>query len=390
MFVDARGLAVHVQVEGPEGAPTVLLLHSLGTSLHVWDEQARALARRFRVVRPDLRGHGLTAVPLGPYAIDEMARDVLAVIDALGVEHAHVAGLSIGGLVAQSLASQAAERVASLVLCDTAMAIPPPDMWRERARIARTQGLEPLAEPVMARWVTPGFMDQPAAAGLRAMLLRTAPEGYAGAAEAIAAADLAAATKRLRQPTLILVGERDEATPRSSAEALREAIPGARLEILPHAAHIPTVETPGIVTEAIERFLASLPPLGGARSVADPYEAGLAVRKQVLGEAHVARATAAITELDRDFQRFITATAWGGVWTRRHFDRRTRSIVTLALLAALGHHEEFRLHIRATRNTGATEADIAELLMHVAVYAGVPAANSAVRAAKEVLEEMKR
>jgi 3-oxoadipate enol-lactonase/4-carboxymuconolactone decarboxylase len=392
MFVDAKGLAVHVQLEGPEGAPVVLLLHSLGTSLHVWDDQAKALARHFRVVRPDLRGHGLTAVPPGPYSIAEMARDVLAVMDAIGVGSAHVAGLSIGGMVAQSLAAQAPERVASLILCDTAMAIAPPEMWRERAGIARGKGLEPLADPVMARWVTPGFMGRPEAAGLRAMLLRTAPEGYAGAAEAIAAADLSGDTKRLRLPTLVLVGERDEATPLTSAEALRGAIAGAVLEVLPNAAHIPTVETPDAVSSAMTRFLLGLE---GDKDktrpeVADPYEAGLAVRKQVLGEAHVARATAAITDLDRDFQRFITATAWGGVWTRPHFDRRTRSILTLALMAALGHHEEFRLHIRATRNTGATEADIAELLIHVAAYAGIPAANSAVRVAKEVLEEMKR
>jgi 4-carboxymuconolactone decarboxylase len=108
----------------------------------------------------------------------------------------------------------------------------------------------------------------------------------------------------------------------------------------------------------------------------------------VLGEAHVARATAAITDLDRDFQRFITQTAWGGVWTRPHFDLRTRSVIVLTLLAALGHHEELRLHVRATRNTGATPADIAELLIQVAAYAGIPAANSAIRIVKETLKDM--
>jgi len=168
--------------------------------------------------------------------------------------------------------------------------------------------------------------------------------------------------------------------PLASAEALRSAIDGARLEILPGAAHIRPSETPDAVSRAMASFLASL----ASAASPDPYEAGLAIRKRVLGDAHVARATAGITELDRDFQRFITSTAWGGVWTRPHFDQRTRSIVTLALLAGLGHHEEFRLHVQATRNTGATLADLGELLMHVAVYAGVPAANSAIRAAKEV------
>jgi 4-carboxymuconolactone decarboxylase len=114
----------------------------------------------------------------------------------------------------------------------------------------------------------------------------------------------------------------------------------------------------------------------------------MAVRRQVLGNAHVDRATAAVTDLDRDFQAFITRTAWGGVWTRPHFDRRTRSLLTLAVLAALGHQEEFKLHVRASRNTGATPADIAELLIHVSAYAGIPAANSAVRIAKETFKEM--
>jgi 3-oxoadipate enol-lactonase/4-carboxymuconolactone decarboxylase len=386
MFIQANGITVHVQVSGPERAPVLLLLHSLGTNLHVWDDQEAALAGRFRIVRPDLRGHGLTAVPPGPYTIDAMAHDVLAIMDALGIAAAHVGGLSIGGMVAQSLAAQAPDRVASLILCDTAMVIPPAEMWRDRAAIVRGKGLESLADAVMARWMTPGFCNQPPAAGLRAMLLRTAPEGYAAAAEAIAAADLSLATNKLCVPTLVLVGERDEATPLASAEALRSAIDGARLEILPGAAHIPTVETPDAVSRAMASFLASL----ASAASPDPYEAGLAIRKRVLGDAHVARATAGITELDRDFQRFITSTAWGGVWTRPHFDQRTRSIVTLALLAGLGHHEEFRLHVQATRNTGATLADLGELLMHVAVYAGVPAANSAIRAAKEVLEEMSR
>jgi 3-oxoadipate enol-lactonase/4-carboxymuconolactone decarboxylase len=121
----------------------------------------------------------------------------------------------------------------------------------------------------------------------------------------------------------------------------------------------------------------------------DPYEAGMAVRRQVLGGAHVERATARITDLDRDFQHFITRTAWGGVWTRPGLDRRTRSLLTLALMAALGHEEELKLHVRASRNTGATEADIAEVMIQVAAYAGIPAANSAVRAAKETLKEMR-
>jgi 4-carboxymuconolactone decarboxylase len=111
------------------------------------------------------------------------------------------------------------------------------------------------------------------------------------------------------------------------------------------------------------------------------------VRRQVLGSAHVERATKAATDFDRDFQAHITRTAWGGVWTRPGLDRRTRSLITLAVLASLGHEEEFKLHLRATRNTGASPADVSEMLLHISVYAGVPAANTAMRLAKEVLAE---
>lgn len=378
MFLQVRDIAMHVQVDGPDMAPPLLLLHSLGTTGHVWDDTARALAGPFRVIRPDLRGHGLTSVTPGPYSIAGLAADVLAMLDTLGVGTLHVGGLSIGGLVAQSMAHQAPERVASLVLCDTAMAIPPPGPWRERAALVRAQGMGAVLEPVMARWVTPPFMGAPAAQGLRAMLARTDPEGYAGAAEAIAEADLTTDTAALRVPALVLVGKHDQATPVASAQALADAL-GGTLEILPGAAHIPTAEVPDLVTDAVRRFL--LPP------VADFHDAGMAVRRRVLGHAHVDRATAAITDLDRDFQHFITRTAWGGVWTRPGLDLRTRSLLTISLMAALGHHEELRLHLRASRNTGATPADVSEALIQVAAYAGIPAANSAVRVAKEVLSE---
>jgi 3-oxoadipate enol-lactonase/4-carboxymuconolactone decarboxylase len=383
MFVRASNLNAHVQIDGPAGAPALLLLHSLGTSLHVWDAPAAVLRADLLVIRPDLRGHGLSEVTKGPYTIDGMAQDMLTLMDALGVEVAHVGGISIGGMIAQAMAAAAPARVASLILVDTAMAIPPPETWQERAGTVRSQGIAAIEEAVMARWVTPGFRASPAAQGLRAMLLRTDPEGYAAAAEAIGAADLSARTPKLRGPALILVGEHDQATPLASADALREALLDSTLEVVPHAAHIPIVEQPEAVTAAIRRFLAR-----HHQRPTDSYAAGLAVRRQVLGEAHVARATEAITEFDRDFQQFITRTAWGEVWTRPGLDRRTRSLLTLSLLAALGHHEEFRLHLRATRNTGASAADVAEALLHVAVYAGIPAANSAVRLAKQILAEM--
>jgi 3-oxoadipate enol-lactonase len=258
MFLHASGINLHVQIDGPPNAAPILLLHSLGTTLHVWDPQAASLARGLRVIRPDMRGHGLSEVTKGPYSIEGLARDALSVLDALGIDRVHVCGISIGGLIAQAVASLAPPRVISLMLCDTAMRIPPPEHWHQRAALVRTAGMPAIVDAVMARWVTPAFQTAPPALGLRAMLLRTDPEGYAAAAEAIAAADRTEATRALRLPTLVLVGALDAATPPSDAEALRDAIPGARLIVLENAAHIPTVEAPDAVNRALLDFVTTV------------------------------------------------------------------------------------------------------------------------------------
>ncbi len=372
--IDAAGHSLAVHDTGPADAPTLLLLHSLGASAAIWDPILPALTG-FRVLRPDMRGHGRTPVSPGPYSIDGLARDALAVLQQLDVDRVTVVGLSIGGLIAQQLAHLASDRIGALVLMDTALVIPPASLWSERAATVRASGMAALADAILPRWLTPAAPAHTVDA-LRHLILATQPEGYAACCEAIAAADLGSQSATIGIPTLVIVGAEDPSTPVAAAEALRDTIPGARLEVIPNASHIPTAEQPAAVAGALLRFLAP-----------DAYGLGLRTRRQVLGDAHVDRALQGVTDLDRDFQHYITESAWGGVWTRPHFDRRTRSIVTLALLAGLGHEEEFKLHLRATRNTGATAEDITEMLMHVAVYAGVPAANSAMRLAKQVYAE---
>jgi len=375
-FLDIDGAATHVAVDGPPGAPALLLVHSHATSLRIWDPQVEVLARGFRVIRYDLRGHGLSEVTSGPGSIERFAGDALAVLDALGVEAAHVGGISIGGMIAQAIAAAAPARVRSLILCDTALALPPPELWHGRAATVRSRGMAALADELLGRWVGAEYLATPAGRGLRAQLLRTPAEGYASAAEALAAADLSASTPRLRVPALVIAGEHDPSTPPAAAAALRDTIPGARLVVIPGARHLPLGEHAAAVNAALLEFLTPRDADAGAR-----------VRGEVLGADHVAGAAAAVTELDRDFQAYITRAAWGELWARPHFDRRTRSIVTIALLAALGHEHELALHVRAMKNTGATVADLSELMLHVAVYAGVPAANAALRVAKQVLAE---
>lgn len=378
MFLEINGLVAHVSLSGPRGAPAVLLIHSLGASLEIWEAQARALSAGLFVIRYDLRGHGLSAPPTGPVSVEDFAADALAILDALQVDAAHVGGISIGGMIAQQLAAAAPERVHSLILCDTAMQLPPPEMWHERAKLVRSQGLAPLVDATIDRWVGPAYAASVAGRGLRGLFLRTTVEGYAAAAEALASADLSASTPGLLHPTLVLVGEHDPSTPPAMARALAEALPESKLVIIPGGRHVPLAEYAAAVNAAL---LAHLTPRGAA--------AGASVRTEVLGKEHVTRATAATTALDRDFQAYLTRAAWGEVWARPHLDRRTRSLLTIAVLAALGHEEELELHLRAIGRTGATQTDITELMLHVAVYAGVPAANAAMRVAKRVLEERK-
>lgn len=158
MFVDVNGLNMHVRIDGPADAPALVLLHLLGTDLRVWEEKANALSKTYRVIRPDLRGHGLTEVPHGPYTIENMAWDVLDLLTALGISVFYAGGLSVGGMIAQSIAAQAPARVAALILCDTALRILPPQSWLDRASLVRAQGIGVIQDAVIARWVTPGFV----------------------------------------------------------------------------------------------------------------------------------------------------------------------------------------------------------------------------------------
>src|SRR5260221_11161682 len=202
MFLKVGSLSFHVRVDGPADAPVLLLLHSLGTNLHVWDWQVDLLATRFRIVRADLRGHGKSDVPAGPYSVEQMAEDIVALLDAMEIETFHLAGLSIGGLIAQQIAHLYRSRVKSLTLCDTALAIPPAAGWQDRATLVRQRGIAAVVDAVISRWVTASYLQAPATAALRQMLEATAPEGYAAACEAISSADLTPQSRTLRLPTL--------------------------------------------------------------------------------------------------------------------------------------------------------------------------------------------
>ena len=232
----------------------LLLGCSLGTSVAMWEPQVAPLEERLRVIRYDHRGHGASPVPAGPYDIEDLGRDVLALMDRLGVERASLGGISLGGMVAMWLGANAPDRVERLVLCCTSAHMPPASAWAERADKVRSAGTtEVVADAVVERWLTPAFADAnpETQAWLRAMLVGNDPSGYAECCGVIERMDLRDALPSIAAPTLVVSGADDQAAPPEHQRALAEAIPSARLETLTPAAHIASVEQAEDVTRLI-------------------------------------------------------------------------------------------------------------------------------------------
>jgi 3-oxoadipate enol-lactonase len=234
-----------------------VLSGSLGTDLSMWDPQADRLAERFRVLRYDLRGHGDSAVPPGPYAMSDLGEDLLALMDQIGIERAALCGLSIGGMLSLWIAANAPERVSRLVACCTSAYLGEETPYAERAATVRRAGLEPIADAVVERWFTPRFAhERPETVGaMRERLIAVPPEGYAGCCEAIDGMDLRSALGAIRAPTLVIAGDEDPATPPEHGRAIAEAIPGAEFTVVPEAAHLAPVEHPEDLTALILNFL---------------------------------------------------------------------------------------------------------------------------------------
>ena len=253
------------RLEGPEGAPVLVLANSLGTTFRMWDEQAPALSERFRLLRYDHRGHGGSPVPPGPYGMDDLGRDVLALLDRLGIEHASFCGLSIGGMVGMWLASEAPERIERLVLCCTSARFEPPEAWSDRARTVRESGVGEISDAILDRWFTPPFhKSRPDIVEWAGRMLRDTPVGgYAGCCEAIRDADLRGRLGGIQAPTLVIAGADDPAAPVDKAEFIRDSIPDARLMVIEQSAHLANVEQPEAVTREI---LDHIDPVVGERS----------------------------------------------------------------------------------------------------------------------------
>ncbi|MFB8755434.1 bifunctional 3-oxoadipate enol-lactonase/4-carboxymuconolactone decarboxylase PcaDC [Streptomyces nigra] len=412
--------------DGPEDAPVLILGPSLGTTWHMWDRQVPELTQQWRVFRFDLPGHGgAPAHPAG--SVTDLAQRLLATLDGLGVQRFGYAGCALGGAVGIELALRHPERVASLALIAASPRFGTADEFRQRGVIVRSNGLDPIARTSPDRWFTSGFAAaQPAITEWAVQMVRTTDPGcYIAACEALASFDVRPQLAGVTVPTLVLVGSDDQVTGPAEARTLVAGIPDARLAVVPGASHLVPVEQPAAVTDLLVRHfstawqpaydttgqlavvaapvrpapvaapvqpapIAEIAPAAAQQQTAgrpDPYDAGIKVRREVLGDAHVDQTLAQADEFSGDFQQLLTRYAWGEVWDRPGLDRRTRSCVTLTALVAGGHLDELAAHTRAALRNGLTPGEIKEVLLQAAVYCGVPAANSAFKVAQQVIRE---
>lgn len=251
------GPTLHVRQSGRAGAPVLVLVNSLGSDYRIWDGMLPLLEQRFGVVRYDKRGHGLSDTPAGPYAIAGLADDLAGLLDALEVKAAIVVGISIGGMIAQSLAASRPDLVRALVLLDTGHRIGSPESWDERIAAIRRGGIEAVADAVLERWLPQAYRQaRPAELRVwRNMLTRTPVDGYLGCCAAIRDADLTMSTRAIERPTLCLVGDQDLASPPALVEELAGLIEGARFATLPSSGHLPCIDQPELVAQLTLRFL---------------------------------------------------------------------------------------------------------------------------------------
>jgi 3-oxoadipate enol-lactonase / 4-carboxymuconolactone decarboxylase len=389
-FVAIDGATLHVEASLIPGRPVVVFVNPLGGDLRIWDDVVDAMTpARVGVLRYDLRGQGLSDLGATPLRIEDHVADLEAALGKLGIARAAFCGLSAGGMVVLGLARKRPDLVGGLVLCGAAQRVGQTDDWNAGIAAIEKGGVRAIAESVLQLWFSPAaYRDNgPAVALCRNMLARSPADGYIATAAALRDADLSDAARAVAAPILCLVGECDRATPPDLVQAFSAMIPGGRFETIPGAGHLICLEAPEVLAACIIGLVdEAFPPHESVGE--DRYALGMAVRRRVLGDTHVDAAERNKTAFDAGYQRFITEGAWGSVWSRPGLSPRERSMITLALLAALGHENEVAMHTRATRNTGATPGDIGEALLHVAVYAGVPAANRAFQVVKRTLKAM--
>ncbi|MBB6484532.1 3-oxoadipate enol-lactonase [Rhizobium lusitanum] len=257
-FARINDVTIHYQIiGGPGDKPVLVFANSLGTDFRIWRDVIVRLAGDFAIVLYDKRGHGLSDLGQMPYSIEDHATDLAGLLDFLSVKNAIICGLSVGGLVAQSLYQRRADLVRALILCDTAHKIGTAESWNARIAAVEAEGIESIVDAIMERWFTPAFRrpENIAYAGYCNMLIRQPVEGYAATCAALRDADLTGAAAKIAVPTICIVGDQDGSTPPELVLSTAKLIPNARYEVIKDAGHIPCVEQPEALTEVIRAFI---------------------------------------------------------------------------------------------------------------------------------------
>ena len=381
-FASVNSTRIFYRLEGQHGKPVLVLSHSIGTDHGMWASQAADLLPHFQILRYDARGHGASDAPPGEYSIELLGRDVVALADLLGIDKFAFCGLSLGGAIGQWLGNHASGRLTRLVLANTSPQFTPRSNWESRIKMVSEGGMSSIVEIAMQRFFSVETLarDESYAGSIKSVLLGTNTVGYLGCCAALRDFDSRPWLNQIRVPTLIIAGDRDVSTPWGGhGEILASQIPGAKSLRLP-AAHLSNLERPHSFSAALLGFL--LP-----QTAADTLDAGAAIRRAVLGDAHVDRAAAATNDFNSEFQELITRYAWGSIWTRPGLDVRTRRLLVLVMMASLGRWEEFSMHVRTGLEHELEPCDLREALLQTAIYAGVPAANTGFHLAAEVMQE---
>lgn len=260
MQAEVNDIAIRYKLTGPESAPVVACSHSLAGSMAIWDPQVAALEEKYRVLRYDTRGHGGSSAPDQPYTMEMLASDAAVLFDVLEIEKVHFMGISMGGMIGQTLALMYPEKVASLILCDTTSMVPEAmqPVWEERIATAREKGMAAMVDETLARWFSPAFFESnPETVGkIRDIIRQTPVPGFVGCSRAISNFDVHEDLSRIAVPTLIMVGENDPGTPVEASRQIRDGIPDAVMVELPDAYHLSNIEAAGSFNENLMAFLA--------------------------------------------------------------------------------------------------------------------------------------
>lgn len=360
--------------------PLLLLGPSLGTTArNLWGAVAERLVGAYRVVGWDLPGHG-ACPPSRNFDVSDLATAVLAAVD----DSFSYAGASLGGAVGLQLLLDAPQRVDRAVLISTGARIGVAAAWKERAELVRREGTSPLATVARDRWFGPASHATAAADMLLRDLAEADPVSYAAACEALARFDVRSRLAEIVRPVLAIGGALDPVTSPATLRHIATGVQFGGAVILDGTSHQLVVEAPDEVASLI---VAHADAQEESPTVAAIRARGMRTRREVLGDDYVDRAASSADDMTSDFQELITRYAWNDVWSRPGLDRRTRSMLTIALLATLGHERELAMHVRAARRNGVTDAEIVEVMLQVAIYAGVPVANSALLLARAAIAE---